>query len=311
MNTNTFVGHSFRCFLCICLFACIFQACVTTVDIELPLQNSIVLNGLIVPGDTISVLLHRSGLSSDTTDFSVIENAELTLFINKEKTETLKYLGDGKYQSSFVAKELTNYKIEIFTVDNEKIWAETFTPEINFGAKINSAFELDSMQNNWPFYLLLKDNALYNNNYWVCAKQYEQTPDSIIRTHLSYVMYSNSKYIDKFNSAYDPEGNGQYYFDYKHFMFIEDVEFSGGVITVDFVPQLSGSLKQDNIIVYNMDEHYSNYLKSKMINEQGADYISDEGPPLNYKPTFLYSNVHGGMGILGSYTVYSKTYQYD
>lgn len=288
----------------------LINACVTNIDIKLSQHNSIVLNGLIVPGDIISLKLFRSGTDTDSIDFTAIENADVTLFVNDKEAETFKYLGNGEYQSSTIAQELTNYKVEVLTTENEKVWAETFTPEINFNAAFNTVSELGGNENPYLLYLTLTDNPDYDNFYWVCAERTSFSYDSITSKIVCFSLYSNSPYIDKFNVAYDPEGSGGYHYGYWYFLHFDDKDFSGQNIKIDIFRYGTSGMIQEVDIVFNMDKHYSNYLKSKMINEQGGDYIGDDGPPLNYKPAFLYTNVHGGMGILGSYTSYSKTYNY-
>jgi len=94
---------------------------------------------------------------------------------------------------------------------------------------------------------------------------------------------------------------------HERFILLDDNNFNGETITFDFWNSYD-SWKNDSVLVFNMDEHYSNYLKSKLISEKGGEYIADDMPPLNYVPSFLYSNVHNGMGILGSCTRYVKVY---
>lgn len=267
------------------------------------------MNGLIVPGNAVSVQLWRSGTSADTV-FEAIEQARVTLFINETEAVSLQYYGNGIYQTSTVAKELTSYRIEVTTDEKEKAWAETFTPKQNFGVDIHNTSETTSSYNGGNFSLSLDDHPDYKNDYWVCNLRTMVSYDSITTKSLAYSLYSNSPLIDKFNVTYDPEGNGPSNFDYSYFMHLDDSGFNGSTVSIDFHCSGAYGVKEENIMVYNMDIHYSNYLKSKMINEQGGDNLTEDGPPISYKPAFLYSNVHGGLGILGSYTTYTKTYQY-
>lgn len=285
------------------------QACVSDVNIELPQQNSIVLNGLIVPGNAISVQLWRSGTNTDTA-FTAIEQARVTLFVNEAETALLHYRDSGIYQTTTVAGELTSYKIEVLVDEKEKAWAETFTPELNFGADIHGASETTSSYNGGNFSLSLVDHPDYKNDYWVCNLRTMVSYNSVTTKSMAYSLYSNSPFIDQFNVTYDPGGNGTSNFDYSYFMHLDDSGFNGSTVSIDFHCSGAYGVKEENIMVYNMDVHYSNYLKSKMINEEGGDNLTENGPPISYKPAFVYSNVHGGFGILGSYTSYTKTYQY-
>jgi hypothetical protein len=270
-----------------------------------------VLNGLLIPGDSITVSLFRSATGSDTSEIDIVENAVVTLLVGSEKTVGFSYLGDGLYRADEVATELTRYKVIVQTSGNDEIWAETITPEIKFGAIISSEEITGLFGNNRNFSLIVADNPNYNNFYWVADLQYYITPDSVISRNICYALYTNSEHVDKFNETYNPSGYGNYFFEYNSFMHFQDISFSGNTITIDFSPTQSGSIKQDCIIVYNFDEHYSNYLKSKLIYEQGGERISDNVPPINYKPSFIYSNVHNGLGILGSYTSVSKCFSYE
>ncbi|MDA3930208.1 MAG: DUF4249 family protein [Prolixibacteraceae bacterium] len=292
-------------------FLLLLNACVTDINIQLPLVNSIVLNGIIVPNDTISISLHRSQQQNDTINFEVIENATVSLYENEIEIGKLKYLKNGTYQSNVIAKELTAYKIEVVTQDGEKLWATTTTPSIEITTKIHTPKELDSTAHDWPYYLELSNLNTNDFELWICVTQKYMSADSIpIPLHkLAYSIYTNSPLADQFNMTYDPESYTGYYYDYSEFLHFNLIGLQKDTILIDFYAS-RGSKTNETIHVFNMDQHYSNYLKSKLINEQGPDYLTDDGPPLNYKPAFLYSNVHGGMGILGSYTTFTKTYTY-
>lgn len=288
-----------------------FHACIVDVDPKLPRNNSVVLNGLIIPGDSIAVSLFRSATGTDTSEFEFVENADVTLLVGSEKTVAFSYLGNGVYRADEVATELTRYKVIILTSENEEIWAETITPEITFGAVLTSENTTGSFDNTQNFLLTIADNPSARNYYWVADLQHYLTPDSVSSRNLCYALYTNSEYVDMFNETYDPAGYGKYFFEYNSFMHFPDYSFSGETITVEFKPAHNGSIKQDSIIVFNFDEHYSNYLKSKLIYEKGGERISADVPPINYKPSFIYSNVHNGLGILGSYTAISKGFRYE
>jgi hypothetical protein len=296
----------------ICFIVALFMlnACIVDVEVELPLENSIVLNGLIVPGDTISVSLHRSGVSTDTDGFAVIGNAMVTLFENGVALGSLRYKGNGIYRAETVAKEFTAYKIVVETPEGEIVWAETTTPEIEFEASIDKINDLYGFKSG-NYILELSDNPNLDNFYWVCIARTDSVYNSGTTKNLAYSLYTNSPYIDRFNMTYDPMGSDGYYYDYEMFLHFDDRSFSGETITIDFIQTGAWNLKSENVLFFNTDIHYSNYLKSKLISEKGGEYIADDMPPLNYVPSFLYTNVHNGMGILGSYTCFSKTYDYD
>jgi hypothetical protein len=295
------------------IFSLVFlYGCVVDVDLELPLENSIVLNGLLVPGDTISVSLHRSDVNTDTTGFEEIRDAAVTLFENGEALGSLNYQGNGIYQAETLAKELTAYKVVVETPEGEEAWAETKTPECDFNASIITPNEIDSSLSHRPFFLTFTDNLDFKNSYWVCVfiSQYIINPDTVLNyTKLNYTLYSNSVYADPFNVTYNYDGGGDYCFEHNKFILYDDSNFDGKTVTVDF-RNYYDSWKNDSVVVFNMDEHYSNYLKSKIISEEGGEYITDDMPPLNYVPSFLYTNVHNGMGILGAYSCYVKVYDY-
>ena len=288
-----------------------FHACIVDVNPKLPRNNSVVLNGLIVPGDSITVSLFRSATGTDTSEFEIVENVEVTLLVGSEKTVPFSYLGNGVYRADEVASELTRYKVIIITLEDEEIWAETITPEIKFGAVLTSAITSGSFDNTKSITLTISDNPDFKNFYWITDLQYNITPDSVSSRNICPALYTNSEYADMFNETYDPSGYGKYFFEYNSFMHFQDFAFSGETIAIEFMPVQNGSVKQDSIIVFNFDEHYSNYLKSKLIYEQGGERISSNAPPINYIPSFIYSNVHNGLGILGSYTAVSKCFRYE
>lgn len=297
----------------IVFFIWLMHACVTDINIELPKNNNIVMNGIIVPGDTIGIALYRSKQVQDTMVFETLNDAVVTLFINEEETGLLHYTDKGKYQSEQIAEELTSYKITVETEGFETIWAETKTPASDFGAYVYNAYELDTLQPTWPYYLEMSAYTNRIENCWLASfytnQDYDTLGNPIVVNDMRHSFYSNSSYIDKFNSTYDPDGY-YYNYDYLRFIHVYTNNLNAEKILIEFTTGGNGGLIEENLVVYNMDDHYSNYLKSKLINEQGPDYLSDDGPPLNYKPSFLYSNVHGGFGILGSYTTYTKTYTY-
>lgn len=291
------------------LILLLVSSCIVDVDIELKSGNDLVLNGVIVPGEPVLVYLNRSRVGYDSLGFESVNDADVKLTINNEINENLTPQGEGLYMSSIIAQELTNYRIDVATNDGEELWAVTTTPAILSNVTILSNWEIDSTRRYyWPYYISIVDNPLYSNNYWICDLLTEMQHDSTFRYDLAYVLSTSSLLTDKFNTTYDPEDTS-YPYDYDYFIHFDDTDFQGDTLYFDLVTPRS-YITRDSVLIYNMDEHYSNYLKSKIIAEQNPDYLTEHGPPVNYTPSFLYSNVHGGVGILGSYTCYSKVYNY-
>ena len=58
--------------------------------------------------------------------------------------------------------------------------------------------------------------------------------------------------------------------------------------------------------ILSLAENYDRYLKSSIVND---DYLSAmDSEPLFYAPLWTYSNIHGGTGLVASYSKYEDLF---
>ena len=60
------------------------------------------------------------------------------------------------------------------------------------------------------------------------------------------------------------------------------------------------------IFLLSTDYHLDKYMKSGLLTERMEIYAEDM--PIIYAPFPIYSNIHGGTGIFGSFTSVSKEF---
>jgi hypothetical protein len=276
-------------------------------DVELDLsnkKNEYVLNCILnTQTDTITAVLTKTkSITDGSKSFEAVKNAEIVLFENEERLGSFSFSGSDNYFLTHKPKPGTSYRLEAKT-GNNKIWGETTVPKTVNGniEKLPSSLE--------GYQVSFEDNRDEDNFYWVSATGYEQMQDTtqkdtIVlckRKNIAGIIFSSFEYADDFN-RYTGE-HGSYKFEYDYYIRFSDSQLPDGVIRVKFRPMVGSS---PELFFLSTDYHLDKYMKSSILTERMEIFAEDM--PIMYAPVPIYSNIHGGTGIFGSFTGISKEF---
>ncbi len=271
----------------------ILTGCIRNIDIPYPdYKPQKVLIGTLEPNKPISIRLSNTlPVTSIDTVYPPITNAKVLCYEDGILLGELSHQKDGIYTLEKTPKSKSIYKIQA-SVDSETITAtDTMPSPINFSVELTK----DNLQNinyNPDFKLeIQRESKSYN---WFSITYY-RSRQSILGL-FSQPFDSESIYLDTFNASKSPNGKTSHGFnirvkpDYK------------GKITIEGVP-VNQFAKDSSLYVQFLDVSYSydRYLKTAIVAWENR--VSNNEGGLNnpfYEPITIYSNVTGGIGILGS-----------
>jgi len=251
-------------------------------------QTKPVLNCFFSPQDSLFVNLtqSRSPLVSGLDSFEVLQNANIKIYENNLQQSILFDFNGYYYKAqNFSAKPNCKYKIEITTEDNKVLTAED---SIISASPINWVLKEKLMIENFNYAKVtfnFSDNKDVTNYYWLNVYAYWKPIDAKYwGTYLSKIETNDpvlanwSGYKDKIILFTDEKFNGlNYNMSFNFFISYED--------SIKVVFKLN-----------SVSQGLYNYLKS--VQKQGEN---PEFPNPLEEPTFIYSNVKGGLGIFGAY----------
>ncbi|WP_319500678.1 DUF4249 domain-containing protein [uncultured Draconibacterium sp.] len=292
----------------------------------------LVVNGLVVSGDTVTVKLSKSRSKlEDSFANVVVANAKVDLYVDDVFAETLMpvkemvYGSDvplalGKYQSTVIGEAGKSYRLEIVADGFSPVRCETTVPE----AIEISAWDTTTVSNTngygYPgrteFSVEFDDKGQQHNYYRLQSKSIEgqelrgYMPDGTIihsdtvlirPQQYEWVEILNPQLNDAINEA-DELITGTPTNQYAIF---NDDSFNGKKMKLRFELGYSSysygyssydnsaSFKIRDICLYSLSEDYYEYLNSANLHFWfDEDFFSE--------PVQVYSNIIGGIGIWGS-----------
>ena len=276
-------------------------------DVELDLKNTkqeYVLNCILnTRKDTITAGFTKTEfINSSSKSFELVKNAEIVLFENDKSVGSFSFSDSGTYYLPYNPKPETKYRLEA-NIGNKKIWGETTVPKTVEAVIEELASFIDGYQ------ISFKDNRDEDNFYWIAAAGYEQMPDTTqkdttvfyAQKNIAGIIFSSFEYADDFNRYIGEHGN--YKFEYDYYIRFSDSPLPDGVIRIKFRPMVGSS---PEVFFLSTDYHLDKYMKSSLLTERMETYAEDM--PFIYAPFPIYSNIHGGTGIFGSFTSVSKEF---
>ena len=281
------------------------SGCIQDVELDLSAKNhEYVLNCILnTQTDTITAVLTKTkNITDGSKSFESVKNAEIVLYENDERLGSFSFSGSDNYFLTHKPKPGSTYRLEA-KIENNKIWGETIVPKTVKGniEKLPSSME--------GYQVYFEDNKDEDNFYWVSATGYEQMPDTtqkdtfVLHTqkNIAGIILSNFEYADDFNRYIGD--HGIYKFEYDYYIRFSDSQLPDSIIHVKFRP-FAGSSPE--IFFLSTDYHLDKYMKSSLMMERMEIYAEDM--PIIYAPVPIYSNIHGGTGIFGSFTSISKEF---
>ncbi len=277
------------------------SGCIQDVTINSEYESpEIVLNSILEAGkDTIFVYLSYTKPIQSETHFEPVKNAQIILQEDGQIAGTFTWKDSSRYILSRTVQSGKSYRITA-QIGNKTVWGETIVPKPVEASieKVQPTNYLD------PFVISFSDLIDEENYYWISATGYEGAMDNRNR-NIACLLYSNFAYADDFNQRIAQ--NGVYHFEYDFYIRFNDNEIQDSKLEIEFSPQCISYPKQ--IYLLSVDYHLDKYMKSSLILEDMDVYSEDM--PVIYAPFPTYSNVHGGTGIIGSYSSVSKVFTKD
>ncbi|MFW5774187.1 MAG: DUF4249 family protein, partial [Tangfeifania sp.] len=151
------------------------------------------------------------------------------------------------------------------------------------------------------YQLSFEDNKDEDNFYWITATGFEGAEGNRTK-NIACVIYSNFEYADDFNQrVYD---DGIFRFEYEYYLRFNDLQLSEQITEIVFRPQCISH--PEEVFILSTDYHLDKYMKSSLLLLE-MELFAEEMPVI-YSPQPVYSNIHGGTGIFGSFNSVSKEF---
>jgi len=278
--------------------------CIRDVDLNIKNKNQeYVLNCILnTSQDTITARLTQTRNIISEETFEAVKDTEITLLENDKNVGQFTSSDSSAYFLVYKPKPGAKYRMEA-KIGNDNIWGETTVPK-----EVEASIEklASSMEG---YQLTFKDNRNDDNFYWISATGYERLRDTNRKDTIAFYMQkniaplimSNFEYADDFN-RYTSE-NTIYNFEYDYYIRFSDNQLPDDTVKVKFRPMVGSS---PELFFLSTDYNLDKYMKSSLLMERMDLYAEDM--PVIYSPQPVYSNIHGGTGIFGSYVCVSKKF---
>ncbi len=206
---------------------------------------------------------------------------------------------NSRYVLPFKVSPNKKYRIKAM-VNGKTIWAETTLPKA-----IDKECEISTNGiHRREFQLHLQLQKTEPICFWLSATGYIGASDNL-KKGIANSVSSDFEYADAFNRT--PTEYYSYKFDYMYYM-----RFTNQFINkknVDIYFAFETISRPVEVVLLSTDYHLDKYMKSSMkMSEIEAD-AGEEGMFLGFAPFPVYTNIHGGTGIFGSFTSVSKEFQ--
>lgn len=283
------------------IFLAAFSGCIRDVALnETNWERQPVLNGILdAAKDTLIVHFSWSKPIQAEQSFEDETEARIQLFEDGKSAGEFTWKDSSAYYLPFQISPGKTYKIEA-TAGGKTFWAETTVPH-----PVSATIEQENPEGYGNNYMaVLTDNLEENNFYWISANGYEGANENRTK-NIACLIYSNFEYADDFN-RYISE-NGVFKFEYDYYLRFPDNQLPQNQIEILFRPQCISMPME--VFLLSADYHLDKYMKSSLLTERMVIYAEDM--PFIYAPFPIYSNIHGGTGIFGSFTSVSKEFSRD
>lgn len=312
------------------------------------IKPMLVVNGLVVSGDTISVTLSKSKSKVDDSYYSkALTNAKVDLYVNDVLAETLmpvkeKVYGSdepvavGKYKANILGEAGKSYRLEILADGYGLVSCETTVPNpveivVWDTTTVNNSSEWN-VQSKTEYNIQFDDNSQQHNYYQLQAKLTEgyellgYMPDgSVIHSDTIVIMPEKYEWVEILNPQLNEAINEADEFitgtPENRYAIFNDDSFNGNKMKLRFELGYSsyyyGSNQYSNntnfrirdVSLYSLSKEYYDYLNTANLHFWfHEDFFSE--------PVQVYSNINGGIGIWGSasrssFTIQEGTYPID
>lgn len=294
------------------LVAILATACEKTVKVDIPTKDpKLVINGLLVKGETVSLHIGKSRGVLDPDNFTsglieqyTVKNAVVALFENGVSIDTLQYrASDYIYYSprNRAARDGATYMIKAtapgFTMAEtvSGVPSQSVIAGVVWNKNVRTDAEGRSIDD---ITIKLNDPAAEKNFYMV--QVFMAMPYSYVPIHCISTLDKDIEQMGE-TDPLDPDNcyNGGE-------LLMKDVNFNGGLKQlklsvgslelVTYTHPINGTVYRPHIKVYRITEEHFRFLKSMDAYDQASENPFAE-------PTNVFTNVKNGYGIFSISTV--------
>lgn len=265
-------------------------SCKQNVKFEFEHHPKLTFNCILNPDSIIKADLSESRGIGSTSDFVLVENAEIKLFEEGKLLGTMKDLGKGEYNYFYQPKSGLNYKVEIYKDGYDYCEAITYVPEL-------PKIECLKIPANRDIYSLDISIKIYDNPgkdyYWYSS--FVIDPKTGEKRNSFLLDITTSPFFDDFNKYIESEARFGYW--YLYMLRIVDEENDGTILHWKMERWKNPDISDYNQVLV-VDEHYDKYLKSSI-----QMNMSENNQIAANEPVQIYSNISNGYGIFGANNV--------
>lgn len=292
----------------IILFSLILSSCREIIPIDVTKDQKLVLNGILQKNKVEALISKSIGINQTGDDVEYINTAELKLYEGRQLIAQIPYNDTlniaGYYSlSGLDLKYNTDYTLVVKSANYDSVSATTHIPEEpQLGDIVVSSETLTDFDYSYPTYLFgieIIDDKNQDNYYGIT--------DSVTYIYHDYIWETNkdTSYLIKSNlymQTQDPANELDNYkimftdelFNGKKYTFKVNIDKSvfnyGDTVTVEFQ-------------VYGFSKDYYLLKKTSYLQSNQDELFM----LLGATPIQIYTNVQGGFGFLGAYSVAKKS----
>lgn len=293
----------------------LFVSCVKEVKLSIPAENLVVINGLFIENQQLSIRVAQAVLPNEhiSNHYKWIENAEVELWRDGQFLNEMPHISStdsGLYMGGFITDGHT-YKVNVLA-NGQNLSAEIALPsKISIDSlahqKTQVIDEYGNLQDKWNYKLFFKDTPNVQNFYEVVMYRLNFSGE---KEYIHYFSCENP-IITSDNILLGDYGN-------QRKLLFSDFTFDGQNFQLDFSSSMGISdnpnLSNDIYIeLRSVSESYYKYMTSVPRHIFGMPFIDENDPSQIFglmffaEPSSLYTNVKGGLGVIIAYT--SNTYK--
>ncbi|HEY6914946.1 MAG TPA: DUF4249 domain-containing protein [Paludibacter sp.] len=312
--------------------ALLFHSCEKEIEFSGEITKPmLVINSFITPDSVIKVHLSKSKFFlEDNTTFEMVNNANVNVWVNGSKVEKLTNTGEGYYLSSFkpllgdiikITAETSDMS-EVSTVTeivqpNPIISVDTLNhqfkeyPMVSYSSTNNGPYIADTMGltkiESFGIKVKFNDPSTASNYYRLEAKVINYYDDGSVLIGSGAINYNDIVFGGNNNSSLFETSGYNYYHEFSDELFNGkeyNLNLTFNRITDTYKPEYQDMYHEINvktpvkqelrIELQSISKSYFLYLRSRAANMSAVEFFSE--------PVQIYSNVTGGIGILGSYS---------
>lgn len=331
---------TFKIYFLIGLATLLFASCETEIKFNGDETASMmVVNSLFSPDSTIKVHISKSKFFlKDDSSFDNIINADVLLYVNDTLYEQLSHTGNGFYTGNYQPKPGDKVKltagnsefatvngitdipnlVPVISIDTSTLASET-QPIVNYSSYNGGPMQADTIGFNemleMKMNLNFSDPANQKNFYRVVIKLRQYYDDGKVSERKFYYNSDDMVFGSTSESSIIDEGSSQSQYkefsdetlNGKNYTFKLGTSFNKTTYKDEYKPDPDNggvttiSVIKNELVVelQSLSKSYYYYLKTRAAGATVIDFFSE--------PVQIYSNIEGGIGILGSYTISSKT----